>query len=454
MIVRKFGGSSLADGERIKKVAQILLKGPQQVVVLSAMKGITNQLIQVANLAQEGDQEYREILKALHIRTITTAQELTREQELMFTLEALLKELQDILHGIELVKECSPRSLDLVMSFGERISCQIMAAHLRNLGQKAQFVDARELIVTNGVFNKAVVNYSETNKRIIARLKQREFIPIVTGFIASTEQGITTTLGRNGSDYSASIFGGALEADCVEIWTDVDGVLSADPRYVKKAFVIPEMSTQEAMEMSYFGAEVIHPSTMLPVVEKDIPIVIKNTLNPQAPGTRIIRTPKPHPHEITGIASIEEVCLINVEGGGMIGMPGVASKVFAALAEAEINIIMISQASSEHSICLVCKASEAQKAITTLKTRLKPQLEEKRIQSFDLQEDLEIIAIIGENMHGKPGISGKLFSALGQEKINVLAIAQGSSERNISFVIHRSSREQALNVVHDAFLGK
>ncbi|WP_028972699.1 aspartate kinase [Spirochaeta cellobiosiphila] len=453
MIVRKFGGSSLADSERIKNVAHIIQDRQDQVVVLSAMKGITNLLIEVSGLAELGDQSYHEKLENIKNITIKTAHDLSVSQEKIQEINQLLVELKDILHGIELVKECSPRSLDLVSSFGERFSCRLMTGYLLSLGIDATYIDARKLIVTNTSFNHAAVDSKATKTKILSQLRNIDKISIMTGFIGATNEGITTTLGRNGSDYSASIVGGALDAEKVEIWTDVDGVLSADPRFVQNAFVINELSTQEAMELSYFGAEVIHPSTMLPVVEKNIPIVIKNTLNPSAAGTKIIANPKRHSNPITGIASIEKVCMINVEGGGMIGMPGAASKVFTALAEADINIVMISQASSEHSICLVCKANEANLAMETLQTKLQPELQSKLIQSFDLQKELEIIAIIGENMRGTPGISGKLFKALGDAGINVLAIAQGSSERNISFVIHKSSRNLALNVVHDAFLG-
>jgi aspartokinase/homoserine dehydrogenase 1 len=275
---------------------------------------------------------------------------------------------------------------------------------------------------------------------------------VVTGFIASTTNGVTTTLGRNGSDYTASILGAALGAKSIEIWTDVDGVLSADPRCVDSAFVINELSIEEAMELSFFGAEVIHPYTMIPAVEDRIPIWIKNTMNPRVPGTIIAKNVKRHEHPITGIASIENCSLINVEGGGMLGVPGVASRVFRALAGEEINIIMISQASSEHSICIVCRNPEADRAAKALEAELAWELEERTINQIEVLRDLEIIAIIGENMRGTPGISGRLFSSLGDAKVNVLAIAQGSSERNISFVIHGQDKKRALNAIHSAFL--
>jgi aspartokinase/homoserine dehydrogenase 1 len=245
--------------------------------------------------------------------------------------------------------------------------------------------------------------------------------------------------------------GAAIAAEAVEIWTDVDGVMSADPRYVPQAFVIPELSLQEAMELSYFGAEVIHPYTMLPAVERHIPLWIKNTMNPGARGSRITDQQPQRDHPVTGIASIENVALINVEGGGMIGIPGIASRVFGALARAETNIIMISQASSEHSICICIRESQLHRAATYLREELHQELESRRIDQFEEQPNLEIVAVIGGSMRGNPGIAGRLFSALGNSGVNILAIAQGSSEMNISFVVRREERKKALNVVHDAF---
>jgi aspartokinase/homoserine dehydrogenase 1 len=296
------------------------------------------------------------------------------------------------------------------------------------------------------------VDYKESYRRLRDKLAEIKGIPVITGFIGANEQGVTTTLGRNGSDFTASIIAGATESEVVEIWTDVDGVLSADPRSVEKAFVIPEVSYQEAMELSYFGAEVIHPYTMIPAVEKNIPILIKNTLNPSAPGTVISKDIAPHNRPVTGIASIKDIALINVEGSGMIGTPGIASRVFGALAEAGINVIMISQASSEHSICLVFRELQAENALDSLNRELSEQVKTKRIENFVIRRGLEIISVIGENMIGTPGIAGKIFSALGESGISIQAIAQGSSERNISFVVSKEESDKALNTVHDAFL--
>ena len=469
----KFGGSSLANGERIERVAHIVeaQRGKTEIgVVLSAMKGVTDTLIELAEAAEEGDKSWRKTLEEVKERHRETAEGLltdspgksaqtsepaqTNLTRTIGELEGLFGELEMILTGIELVKECSPRSLDLVVSFGERSSCTLFAEYLSFRGTAAEMVDARDYIVTDDGFGGASVDFPGTYANLKKYFEGARKTPIITGFIARSHDGSTTTLGRNGSDYTASIVGAAAGAERVEIWTDVDGVLSADPRIVPTAFVIPEINFQESMELSYFGAEVIHPHTMGPAVEKDITIYIKNTLNPEAPGTKIAREIRRHDRAITGIASIPGVALINVEGSGMMGVPGIASRVFLALGKARINVIMISQASSEHSICIVIRGKEARRALEALESELEPEITTKKIQNFDLMKNLEIVAVIGENMRGTPGISGRLFSALGEEKVNVLAIAQGSSERNISFIIADRDKDKALNTLHRAFLGR
>ena len=458
MKVMKFGGSSVKDAEKIRHVCSIVKTAHQKepvALVFSAMKGITDMLIEASSLAEKSDSGYRLLVQEIALRQTEAIWELFEEssrETITAEIMSLVEELTDILHGVELVKECSERTMEMVMSFGERINCRLIAAYLSASGSQASYIDARQMIVTDSSHGSAKVDFEVSYPRIRERIAETSGIPVVTGFIAATPKGITTTLGRNGSDYTASLLGAALEASAVEIWTDVDGVLSADPRLVQAAFVLPEISIQDAMELSYFGAEVIHPYTMIPAVDRDIAIYIKNTLRPEVPGTRIAADVSRSDAPITGIASIENAALINIEGGGMLGHPGVASRVFHALAEAKVNIIMISQASSEHSICMVCRQKEASRAILALKTELERELHYRMIQSIELMQDLEIIAVVGENMRGTPGISGRLFSSLGEAGINVLAIAQGSSERNISFVINRSDRTAALNVVHKAFL--
>jgi aspartokinase/homoserine dehydrogenase 1 len=348
------------------------------------------------------------------------------------------------------------------MSFGERLSCQLATSYMRERGMEALLVDARELIVTDSNFGSASVNFDRSYQRIEARLSAIKAIAVIPGFIGATEKGVTTTIGRNGSDYTASIIGAGTRAGMIEIWTDVDGVLSADPRIVPDAFVIPRLSYEEAMELSYFGAKVIHPYSMVPAVQRSIPLLIKNSLNPSAPGTLIASgsgagaagrvSGSPSGRAVTGIASIPGISLVNIEGGGMMGIPGFAARIFSVLAREGVNIIMISQASSEHTICLVFRTAEGERALTALNHELTMELETRRIERFQLLRDLLVVSVIGENMAGTPGIAGRLFSALGQAGVNVLVIAQGSSERNISFVIEEKDHTLALRTIHAAFL--
>jgi len=460
MVVQKFGGSSVEDAGKIREVAKIALEhrvDGKIAVVLSAMKGCTDLLLQAARDAEAGKESYHEALAILEKRHWAAAQDLTAGpayETLRLALEAQLKDLRDILHGVELVKECSKRSLDLIAGFGERLNCQLMAGFLLGQGHEAHYIDAsRNFIITNDNHGAADVDFDATYDAVEARLRPLNGVMVITGFVASTADGRPTTLGRNGSDYTASLVGAAIRAEAVEIWKDVDGVLTADPRFVKGTLVLDEISMEEAMEMSYFGAKVIHPSTMLPLLERGINLRIKNTLNPSVKGTLIKQDPKPHPYPITGIASITGAALINIEGSGMIGIPGFASRVFGALARVKVNVIMISQASSEHSICIVCRDAEAVIALAALRQELKAEHEAKKLKDCELIGGLEVIAVIGDNMRGKPGITGRLFSSLGDKNVNVLAIAQGSSERNISFVIESKDREIALNTIHSAFLG-
>jgi aspartokinase/homoserine dehydrogenase 1 len=456
----KFGGTSVLNAERIRNTVRIIVESARKeptVVVLSAMRGVTDSLIQAANEAQEGDTAFRSTFAEIADRQETAIQGLFESRSsaaegVRAKLRGLVDELEEILRGVSLIRECSPRTMDLVMSFGERLNCTLAADYLRSLGEPGVFVDARELIATDGTHGRAEVDYSKTAERTRSIFSKIEGIAIVTGFIASSPDGSTTTLGRNGSDFTASILGAALDVRIIEIWTDVDGLLSADPRFVENAFVLPHLSFQEAMELSYFGARVIHPSTMIPAVRANIPILIKNALRPELPGSLISQTASGRTRPITGIASIENVALINVEGSGMIGVRGIASRVFRALADADVNVIMISQASSEHSICLVCRENEAVSAVRSLEDELGPEMASGTVERFQLVKNLEIVAIIGETMRGTPGISGRLFSALGHEGINVLAIAQGSSELNISFVVEKAESRHALTTIHRAFL--
>ena len=461
MKVLKFGGSSVADGERIRSVAEIIAKAAKSekvAVVLSAMKGVTDQLISAARAAEQGTDTQKEILESIRAKHFDAVRVLfapADQSSALTPLAIMCNELEEILHGVELIRECSARTLDLVMSFGERLSCRLASAWMNARGMNTTLVDAREICITDENFGSAAVDFPRSYPLIHDRLAGIPGIAVIPGFIGATAKGVTTTLGRNGSDYTASIIGAGANAALIEIWTDVDGVLSADPRIVPDAFVIPEISAEEAMELSYFGAKVIHPYTMVPAVEKKIPILIKNSLNPSAPGTLIAAAAaitRDTSRPITGIASIEGISLANIEGGGMMGIPGFAARIFAALAHEEINIIMISQASSEHTICLVFRTKEGERALAALNRELAPELTTRRIERFELLQNLLIVSVIGENMHGTPGMAGRLFSALGKVGINVLVIAQGSSERNISFVIEEKNHTLALRTIHAEFL--
>jgi bifunctional aspartokinase / homoserine dehydrogenase 1 len=460
MKVMKFGGSSVADAGRIRAVAGLVREAARSgrvVVVLSALRGITDLLVSAARAAESGSDDYRTSLETLRNRHLEAVRGLflPAEQAAVITpLTLMANELEEVLHGVELLRECTHRTMDLAMSFGERMSCAIFTAFLVSQGERADYLDARDIIVTDERFGAGVVDFAASLPRIAARIASAPGIPVVPGFIAATPKGVTTTLGRNGSDYTASIVGAGVGAELIEIWTDVDGVLSADPRVVPGAFVIPRVSFEEAMELSYFGARVIHPSTMIPAVEKQIPILIKNTMNPSAPGTLIGAGRQRMEHPITGIASIEGISLLNIEGGGMIGIPGIAARIFSALAREGVNIIMISQASSEHTISLVFKAGEADRALDALRGELVLEIETGRLEELELRRELVVISVIGENMRGTPGIAGRIFSALGAAGVNVLVIAQGSSERNISFVVEGGQETAAIRTIHDAFLGQ
>ena len=461
MKVLKFGGTSLANAERIKGVVDIVAaaaNGGRVAVVLSAMKGVTDLLISAARSAEEGSDRFKEALEGIRAQHFDAVRALfpPADQAAALTPLALMcNELEEILHGVELIRECSARTLDLVMSFGERLSCSLASSYMAVRAMKPAPLDAREIILTDDRFGSASVDFPRSYSRIRERLSAAAGIPVIPGFIGATGKGVTTTLGRNGSDYTASLVGAGADAEAIEIWTDVDGVLSADPRLVPDAFVIHDMSYEEAMELSYFGAKVIHPFSMIPAVEKKIPLLIKNSLNPGAPGTAIREADavrRKTARAITGIASIEGISLVNIEGGGMMGIPGFAARIFSALAREGINIIMISQASSEHTICLVFKTTEGERALAALSRELSLELETHRIERFQLMRELLVVSVIGENMRGTPGIAGRLFSALGAAGVNVLVIAQGSSERNISFVIEEKDNALALRTIHAAFL--
>ncbi len=455
MKILKFGGSSVATSERIKSVSEILKSYlPEKIaVVFSAFGGVTDQLIKLSTLALEGNEEYREVLKSIAQRHHDAIRELipNRDQDKVIgQVDTRLKKLGNIANGIYLVRERTPRTLDYVMSFGERLSAYIISESLKHDGMNAEYLDTRKVIRTDNHFGNAKVDFEITNLQIRDYFNAHPAIQIITGFIATAQTGETTTLGRSGSDYTAAIFAGALQAEELEIWTDVDGMMTADPRLVKKSFTVDEMSYEEAMELSHFGAKVIFPATMLPAMANKIPIRIKNTFNPAGPGT-LIKSDSRNGKLIKGISSMKGIKLINVQGGGLLGLVGFSRRLFSALASENINVILISQASSEHSICIAVDGSQAASARSAIEQEFRYEIKDDLVDEVRVTDDLSIIAVVGDRMKHHPGTSGKMFSALGKNGINVSAIAQGSSERNISAVIRQEDVAKALNTLHDAF---
>ena len=405
-------------------------------------------------MAAKGQEEYQELFDEFSERHNLVVQELLAEEyqnEVLPQLNRNHEVLRNLLHGIFLVREASPRTMDYVLSFGERNSAFIISYVLRQAGIKAAYLDARKIIKTDKQFNSAKVDFKLTYEKIHNYYTEHPEIQIVTGFIASAKGGLTTTLGRGGSDYTASLIAAGLNAKVIEIWTDVDGVLTADPRKVKKAFTIQNMTYAEAMEMSHFGAKVIYPPTLQPALKKQIPLYIKNTFNPGFRGTYISGQSDPEGAPVKGISSIGEVALLTLSGSGLFGVPGIAARLFNSLAQAQINVILITQGSSEHAISFAIQPKLAKKAKRHVEEAFQYELDRGVVDPIKIEEDLSVVAIIGENMRYRTGISGRLFQALGKNGINIIAIAQGSSELNISVVIPKSDETKALNALHEAF---
>ncbi|MFM2394704.1 MAG: hypothetical protein RLZZ546_2686, partial [Bacteroidota bacterium] len=456
--VLKFGGSSVGTPERIKSIIAIvkprLDQGEKIALVFSAFSGVTDSLIEMSELAASG-KDYVQKFKAFEDRHNEAAQSLlgydgyeTIEGDLQDNHNTLL----NLLTGVSLVREISTRTMDYVLSFGERNSNYLIAEAFKLAGVDASYLDARKVIKTNKDFGSAKVNFEVTDEMIQSHFNQTNSVQIITGFIGSDIGGLTTTLGRGGSDYTAAIIAGALQAEVLEIWTDVDGVLTCDPRKVKKAFTLPNLSYAEAMEMSHFGAKVIYPPTIQPALKKGIPIYIRNTFNPSFIGTLIDKeVDQSSTTPIKGITSLNNVSLIRMQGSGLVGVPGVSARLFGALGQGKINVILISQASSEHSICFAVSDKDDHEAKYFIELEFGKEIEAGLIDPIIIERNLSIIAVVGEGMRNVPGVAGKLFESLGRNGINIIAIAQGSSELNISFVIHKKDEAKALNLIHDSF---
>jgi len=458
MKVLKFGGSSVGTPERIKGLISILKKyhdrGDQFTVVFSAFSGVTDSLLDMSRLAASGNETWKEAFEKFAQRHQAAIAELVtgaEQAQIAAEMERSHQSLANMLSGVYLVREASPRTMDYVVSFGERSSAFIIAAALRQAGIPASFLDARKVIKTNDNFVNAKVDFAATYPLIAKHYAENIDIQVVTGFIGSTADGLTTTLGRGGSDYTAAIIAAGLDAAIIEIWTDVDGVLTADPRKVRKAFTIPKMTYAEAMEMSHFGAKVIYPPTLQPALQKRIPLYIKNTFNPDFEGTYISEKSSQSEHPVTGISSINKVAMLTLQGGGMFGVPGIAGRLFGSLAKSGISVILITQGSSEHSITFAIPPEVAKKAKQQVEAEFEYEIEKGLVEPLKIEENLSVIAIIGENMRYRPGISGRMFQALGKNGVNVVAIAQGSSELNISVVVSASDEAKAMNALHEAF---
>ncbi len=458
MKVLKFGGTSAGSVSSILSIVDILKKEQNEsskpVVVLSAMGGVTNLLLEMAEAASKG-QAYADQLASLEKRHFDTVKALldVHKQNPVFTrLKLLFNGLEELLQGVFALRELTLQTRDLILSYGERCStlmiCRIAEQHLG----ESVFLDAAEVIKTDSSFGQARVNIELTDQLIQSFYAGHsdKFI-FVTGFIASNLEGRITTLGRGGSDYTAAIFGAALNAREIQIWTDVNGLMTADPRLVSKAFSLTELSYTEAMELSFFGAKVIYPPTMVPAFLKKIPIVILNTFEPEFAGTVIRHDCSPSPLPIKGISSINEISVINLQGSGMVGKAGFSGRLFSLLARERINVVLITQSSSEHSITFAVNPSDALRASALIELEFELELQAQKLDLPRIENGLSILAIVGENMKQTPGISGKLFHALGRNGINVRAIAQGSSEFNISVIISGQDMAKALNAVHDAF---
>lgn len=458
MKVLKFGGTSVGTVESINQVIQIIKEnldeGLKVAVVYSAMGGVTNRLIETGKMASQSDPEYSEQLRLLeerHFNAVRGLIDIKNQSGAIAKVKGLFNELEDLLRGVSLIKELSMRTLDLIVSFGERLSTTIITETLKNRGIDAEFLDARKVIKTNDVFGYADVNFEMTNELIRKHFAQTNKLQCITGFIGSTIDGVTTTLGRGGSDYSGSIFGAALNASVIEIWTDVDGMMTADPRKVKNAFTIPTISYAEAMELSHFGAKVIYPPSLTPAFYKNIPIKILNTFNHKHPGTFVSKTAETKEYSITGISSIDDIALVNIQGGGMIGVAGISAKLFSILAKNKISVILISQASSEHSICFAVDPKSAFGVREILEEGFANEISQGLLDNISIEQNLSVLAVVGEGMKSSSGTSGKLFSVLGKNGINVVATAQGSSELNISVVIYKKDIGKALNAIHETF---
>jgi bifunctional aspartokinase / homoserine dehydrogenase 1 len=460
--VMKFGGTSVGDASCIARVCAIVKDAAREnsvLVVVSAMSGVTNRLIEAATRAEAGERDNAALLidslrkqhdLALNalIRNADTKKRLTRR------IEALLNEATRLCDGTALIRELTPRTLDSVSSLGERLCAPLVAAALEESGVSTEAVEATDLIVTDGYHGAAEPAIERTRDKCEALLRpllQQGIVPVVTGFIGANPEGVLTTLGRGGSDYSATILGAAISADEIIIWTDVNGVLSADPRLVPEARTIPEISYREAAELAYFGAKVLHPKTLRAVIPAEIPVWIRNTFEPKGLGTKITLRGSSFTIGVKALTAIKDVSLIAVGGPGIVGLPDVVGRTFSTTASVRANVLLISQSSSQNDICFIVASTDAKRTVEALRQQFAQDLAHHKVEHITLDPNIAIVAVVGENMRGTVGVAGRTFSALGREEVNIIAIAQGSSESNISFVVASQHMTKALAAVHREF---
>ncbi len=459
-LVMKFGGTSVGSAEAIQRTAGLVQRFQREwtdvIVVASAMSGVTDLLTRAADASAAGDSrtcsEAARELRRKHYQVIDDLLS-AHEEALPLTneIDRFIERFESLCKAVLILGELTPRAMDAMTSMGERMSVRLLAAYLRSTGTAAQAVDATDLIVTDGNFQSATPMLDLTagkSTECLEPMLMTGVTPVVTGFIAATADGITTTLGRGGSDYSAAILGQALHADEVWIWTDVDGVMTTDPRLVPDARSIKRLSYREVAELAYYGARVLHPLTIRPVVEVGIPLRIKNTFNPDHPGTRIAKEAKENNGKIKAVTAIRDLSLVNVEGKGMMGVPGIAARTFGAVARSQVSVLLISQASSEQSICFTIPENCTDEAIGSLENEFSAELARRDVDRIWAQPAVAIVTVVGAGMRGTPGIAGRLFGALGEKGVNIIAIAQGSSECIISMVVDDRDTGSALAAIH------
>ena len=459
MQVLKFGGSSVGSVDAINQMVAIVVNNTNKpsIVVVSAMSGITDQLLMLAQTAANGNEAYKTIIQSIeqkHLDVVRALLPIQQQSATLSLVKQLTNELEANCEGLFMLKELSMRMQDKIISYGELLSSRIISATFASKGIQQQWVDSINLIKTNSNFYNAAVDKDLTYKSIqtyFAAPENKFDLYIAPGFVSSDEQGNTTTLGRGGSDYTGAIYAAALDVAVFEIWTDVSGMMTADPRMVQNAKEIPEISYQEAMELSHFGAKVIYPPTIQPVMQKNIPVRIKNTFDPKHIGTIIKNESAADKSFIRGISSIKDICLLSLEGSGMVGIPGFSKRLFDALAKKQINIILITQSSSEHSICVGVNMQDAHQAKIAVDAEFEQEINTHKVEPLIIEKEVSILALVGEQMKSHPGVSGKMFGVLGRNGINVRAIAQGSSEKNISAVIATQDVRKAINVLHEEF---